>query len=103
MGGIFLQQFLAQGVVAGVQNFLDVLGHAVADAGKFRELLLVVGEVFDAFGNAVEQLGDFFVAAVAADNGAVDFEQLRGLAQNLGDVSIFHASLFYFAATNRVM
>ena len=87
---IFLQQLLAQAVVAGLENFVDVLGHAVADAGQFLELFRILGDIFDALVDAVEQLGDFFVAAVAADDRAVDFQQLRRLAQDSGDFPIFH-------------
>ena len=36
-GRIFFQQLLAQAVVAGFQDFVDVLGHAFADAGQFLE------------------------------------------------------------------
>ncbi len=41
-------------------------------------------------GNAIEQLGDFLVAAIAADHGAIDFKQLGRLAKNFGDVFVFH-------------
>ena len=57
---IFFQELLAQAVVAGVEDFVDVLGHAVADAGKFGELLAVLGEFLDALGQAVEQFGGAF-------------------------------------------
>ncbi len=92
-GRIFLQQLLAEGVVAGFQDFLDVLGHAVADAGQLFEFLVVLGEIFDALVDAVQQLGHFLVAAIAADDGAVDFEQLRRLAQDSGDLAVFHVSV----------
>ena len=46
--GIFLQELLAEAVVAGLENFVDVIGHAFADAGKFGELVAVFGEIFDA-------------------------------------------------------
>ncbi len=67
-----------------------MLGHAVADAGQLFQLFGVFGEVLDALVNAVEQFGDFFVAAIAADDRAVDFEQLRGLAQDFRDFFVFH-------------
>ena len=72
--GILFQQLLAQAVIAGLENFADVLGHAVAHAGQLFQLLVVLGEIFDALVNAIEQLGDFFVAAVAPDHRAVNFE-----------------------------
>ncbi len=89
---IFLQQFLAQAVVAGFEDFADVLGHPVADAGQCLELLVVRGKFFDALRNIFQKLRYFLVAAVAPDDRAINFEQLRGLTQDLCDVSIFHLS-----------
>ncbi len=89
-GGIFFQQFLAEAVIAGGQNFADVLGHAFADAGKLLELLFILGDILDALGEAAEQIGDFFIAAVAADDGAINFEQLRGFAENFCNVAVVH-------------
>ena len=89
---IFLQQFVAQGVVAGLQNLANVRGHTFADAWQFLQLLLVLGDVLDAFVHAVQQLRHFLVAAVAADNRSVNFQQLRRLTQNSCDFSIFHVS-----------
>ena len=89
-GRIFLQELLAQAVVVGLENFLNVLGHAVADAGQFGELGGIERQLLDRFRNAGDQLGGFFVAAIAADDRAIDFEQLRGLAQDAGDFTIIH-------------
>ncbi len=60
--------------------------------GNSFSFFRIFGEVLDALGNVIEQLGYFFVAAIAADDRAIDFEQLRRLAQNLRDVFIFHVS-----------
>ena len=35
---IFLEELASQGIVAGLENFLNVIGHAVADAGQFHQL-----------------------------------------------------------------
>ena len=91
--GIFLQELLAEAVVAGLENFVDVIGHAFADAGKRGELGAVFGEIFDALGNAGKQFGGAFVAAITADDGAVDFEEERGLVKDAGDVAIFHGGI----------
>ena len=90
MAGYFFSSLLAQAVVAGLEDFLDVLGQAVADAGQFLEFFGVERQLLDRFGNAGDQLGGFFVTAVAADDGAVDFQQVRGLAQDARDFTIFH-------------
>ncbi len=89
-GGIFFQQLLAQAVVAGFEDFADVLGHVFANAGKFAQLGGFLGDIFDALGHGEEQLGDFLVGAVAADDGAVDFKQLRCFAQDFGYFAVFH-------------
>ena len=39
------------------------------------------------------KFGGVFVAAVAADDRAVDFEQLRGFAQYASDFAIFHGAI----------
>ncbi len=90
---VFLQQLFAQRVVPGGENFADVLGHAFADARKFLELFRIAGHDFDRFGQAGDQFGGFLITAVAPDDGAVDLQQLRGLAQNARDLPIFHGSL----------
>ncbi len=87
---IFFQQLLAQAVIAGLQDFVDVLGHIVADAGKLGEFFAILREFLDAFVEAVDQLGGFFVAAVAPDDRAVNFEQLRRLVQYPRNLPIFH-------------
>ena len=92
-GGIFFQEFLTQAVVAFAEDFLDVFGHALADARKLLEFFCVLGKLRDGFGEPVDELGGFFVAAVAADDGAVNFKELRGLAQDAGDLLVVHAGI----------
>ena len=89
-GRILFEKLLTELVIAGLQDFADVLGHVFADARELAEFLGVLADVLNAFVQAVEKLGHFFVAAVAADDGAVDFEQLRRLTQNSGDFFVFH-------------
>ena len=64
---------------------MDVFGHALADAGEIGELGFVLGEFLDAIRQAANQFGGFFVAAIAADDRAVDFEKLGGFAEDSGD------------------
>jgi len=51
---IFFQELGAQCVVAGLENLLDVLGHAVADAGEGGELFGIGGEGGNAFRETVD-------------------------------------------------
>ncbi len=67
-----------------------MLGHVLADAGQLTKFLGILANVFDALVQAVKELGHFFVAAIAPDDGAVNLEQLRCLAQNSGDFFVFH-------------
>src|SRR2546425_5369071 len=93
VAGYFFQKFLTQAVVALAEDFLDVLGHALADAGQFFEFFGVLGELRDGFGEPVDEFGGLFVAAVAADDGAIDFKELRGLAQDAGNLLVVHAGI----------
>ncbi len=61
--------------------------------GRALSFLSSLRDGFDALGEAFEQLGDSFVAAIAADDGAVDFEQLGCFAEDFGDFAIFHAGI----------
>ena len=58
--------------------------------GNSISLARSLGQLFDRFGQAAEEFRGAFVAAVAADHGAVDFQQLRRFPQNAGDFTIFH-------------
>jgi len=42
--------------------------------GQLLQLFRVLGEILDALGNSVEQLGYFFVAAIPADDRPIDLE-----------------------------
>ncbi len=87
---IFLQQLLAQRVVAGLHNLLEMFDHAVADSRQFLELFRLLHQLLDRFRQAVNQLGRLLVAAISADNGAVDFEELRGFAQYACNLFVVH-------------
>jgi hypothetical protein len=67
-----------------------MLDHAVADARQFFELFRFLGELFDRFRQAVDEFGGLFITAVSADDGAIDFQELRGLAKNAGDLFVVH-------------
>ena len=70
-----------------------MLGHAFTDAGERLEFFGIAGDDFYGFGKAGDQFGGFLIAAITADDGAVDLQQLRGLAQNARNLSILHAGL----------
>src|SRR5438046_4971913 len=85
---IFLEQLPAQRVVAGLNDFLQMLDHAVADSWKFFELFWFLHELFDGFGQAVDQFGGLLVTAVSADDGAVDFHMLSSFTVVEGNLFV---------------
>src|SRR6266481_6581873 len=87
---IFLQELLAQRVVAGLNDFLQVLDHAVADSRKFLKLLRFLDQLFDGFRQRVDQFGGLFVTSVPPDDRAVNFQELRGLAQDSSNLFVIH-------------
>src|SRR6267154_1355688 len=64
--------------------------HAVANPGKLFQFFGFLGELFDGVGQSRNKFGCFLVAAVTADNGAVNFQQLRGLAQDASNLLVVH-------------
>ena len=91
--GIFLEQLFAQAVVAGLHDFGKVLDHALADAGQFFELFRRCDEHCHRVGQGFDQFRGFLVAAVAADDGAINFEQLRGFAEYAGNLFVVHFAI----------
>ncbi len=87
---IFLQQFFAQGVIAGLHDFLQVFHHAVADSGELLELFRFLDELLDGFGQTIDKFGSLLIAAVPADNGPIDFQKLRGIPEDSCDLFVVH-------------
>ena len=69
-----------------------MLGHVLADAGKLAEFLDVLGDVFDALVEAEKQVRNFFIAAVAPDDGAIDLEQLSRFAEDECYFAVLHVA-----------
>ena len=67
-----------------------MLDHAVADSRKLFELLRFLDELLDGFGKAVDQFGGLLIAAIAPNNRAVDFQELRRLPQHAGNLFVVH-------------
>ena len=59
--------------------------------GKLFELSRLFGKLLDRFMHAGNQLGGFFVGSVAADDRAVDFQELGGFAENACEGLVVHA------------
>src|SRR5260370_23154317 len=64
--------------------------HAVANPGELVEFFGFLGELFDGVRQSRNKFGCFLVAAVTADNGAVNFQQLRGLAKDASNLLVVH-------------
>ena len=72
-----------------------MLGHAVADPRQLFQLFRFLDELLDGFRQAVDQFGGFLVAAITANNRAVDFEELRRLPQHAGNLFVVHSGKNY--------
>src|SRR5258708_29564477 len=64
--------------------------HAVANPGKLFQFFGLLGELFDGVRQSRNKFGCFLVAAVTADDGPVNFQQLRGLAQDASYLLVVH-------------
>jgi len=89
-GGIFLQKFFAQRIVTGLQNFVQVFHHAIANTGELFQLVGFLGKLFDGFWQSRNKFGGLFVTAIAADDCPVNFQQLCSLAKDAGDLLVVH-------------
>ena len=65
-----------------------MLDHAVVDSWKFLELLRFLDELLDRFRQAVDQFGGLLIAAVPANDGPVDFQELGGFAEHAGNLFV---------------
>src|SRR5258708_18979378 len=98
---IFLEQFLPQTVVAGFQDFLQMLGHALDYSWQFLQLVRVFRQILDGFVHSGNQLRGFLVTAIAPNDGAVDLEELRGVAKDAGNRLVVHVAIIRLSERDR--
>src|SRR5713226_6836974 len=67
-----------------------MLDHAVADTREILQLFRVLCQLFDRVWQPRNELGRLFVAAIAADDGSVDFQELRGFPQDTSYLLVVH-------------
>ena len=89
-GMIFLQQFGLHGELAVFEKFLQVPEHALADAGNCENLLGIVDQFFDRLRAVLDGLRGVAVGADAEGVLPVDFEQVGGFVENVGDGLVVH-------------
>ncbi len=87
---IFLQQFFPKRIITRLNDFLKMLHHALSDSRKLFQLFRLLHELLDRFRKSIDEFRRLFVTAVAADDGAVDFQKLRGFAEDAGDLFVVH-------------
>ena len=68
-----------------------MLDHAVADSRQFFQLLRFLDQLFDGFGQAVDQFGSLLITSVPANDGAVYLKELGRLPQDARDLFVVHA------------
>src|SRR5712671_3296171 len=78
-----------------------MLGHALADAGQLLQLVRVFGQFLDRFVHSGNQLRGFLVTAIAPNDGAVDFKELRGVAKDAGDRLVVHVAIIRLSERDR--
>jgi hypothetical protein len=91
--GIFFEEFLAEAVVAGFNDFSEMFDHAFANAWKFFEFIGRFDHLGDGIGKAFDEFGGFFVSAITADDGAIDFAELSSLAEDASNLSVIHGRI----------
>src|SRR5689334_14466756 len=92
VAGYFFQQLLAQRIIARLPDLLQLLDHPFADSRQLFELFRLFHELFDRFRQTVNQLSSLFIAAVPADDCAINFQKLRGVAQDSCDLLVVHSA-----------
>jgi hypothetical protein len=88
-----LEELLAETVVAGSDDFLDVFDHALTDSRQLPKLVGLFGELFDGFVHTGNELSGLFVGTVAADDRTIDFEKLGGFAENARYGLVVHGGI----------
>ena len=89
---IFLEQFGLHRESAVFEQFLQVDQHAFADAGDGEHFLRFGDDVFDLLGVILDGLSGVAVGADAERILAVDFEQVGGFVEDVGDGFVVHGS-----------
>jgi len=95
--GFSLENFCAQRIVARLEDFLDVVGHAIANARQRQQFLAVGGEFFNRFRQAVEQ----FALVRSCESGPIIAPSISSscaVSRNTRATSRFSISVLEFVA-----
>ncbi len=101
-GFVFEEQLFAEGEGSGLFDFLDIGGHAFANAGDVEESLRVFGGEFGELdGGGLDGFGGAAVGADAKGIASADFEQVGGLDEEIGYAAIVHGGIIGTRVRNR--
>jgi hypothetical protein len=89
-GVISLEQFCLSCDLARAEQLLQLVEHALADSRDCEHLLGVTDDVFDLLGVILNRLGSVAVGAYAEGILTIDFEQVSGFEQNVGNSLVVH-------------
>ena len=84
-----LTQVLQRAAGAGLQDFVDLLGQALADAGEFLKVLAGGRQVGQALGHVAHGPRCVTVGADAEGVLALDFQDVGDLVEDGGDLAVF--------------
>src|SRR5579871_1850429 len=89
---IFLEQLGLDGKRARVKQFLQVDEHSLADTRNGQHFFRVGNQVLDLVRKVLDGLGSVAVGTNAKRILRVDFQQIGGFVENVGDRLIVHES-----------
>ncbi len=87
---IFLEQFALHAEAAVFEKFLQVDEHPLADDRDGQDFLGFADDVFDLLGIVFDGLGGVAIRADAEGILSVNFQQVRGLVEDVGDRLVVH-------------
>ena len=87
---ILLQQLGLNGELAGIEQFLQVGEHSLADAGNGEHLLGIADDFFDLVRMIFDGLRGIAVGADAEGILAVDLQQVGSFVEDVGNGLVIH-------------
>jgi hypothetical protein len=88
---VFIEQFRLHGKFAGIEEFLQVGEHTLANSGDGENLFRFGDDVFDLLRMILDGLRSVTVGANAERVLAVDLKQVGGVEEDVGDSLVVHA------------
>jgi hypothetical protein len=75
--------------------------HPVADPRELFQFLWILNKLLDGLRKPIDKLRGLLIAAVAPDDGAINFQELRRLAQDAGNLFVVQGGLIISPISSR--